>query len=554
MPTEPLLMKRDLILEALDASHFAIAFVDTNEHIVWANSIFFQTLSCRNNLTSSDHITTLIKPMLSSSGFQELLESIQSDQARTLYCTSTKQNSLDLSIQIGAVVSEHRTITFLQHNADSATVNQLEVDPLTGLGNRLMLERFIDAPLRNRDHTNPSIMIVDLDRFKRVNDTLGHPIGDKLLKLVANRFRKLIRPADHLMRLSGDEFILVIREKIELCDLVALAKRFIVSACKTFIIQSQQIDISASVGIAVACDFYKDWHELYRHADLALYESKKLGCSQISVFTPEIEQRAQYRRAMEICLRRALIKNELYLMYLPQIDVATKKLTGFEGILHWHSAKLGHVTPESFLPIAEEIGEINKIGYWLLDKSMNEMKYWQLKYTLSLSMMLTQLNDRDFSSHFDTLLLKHDLSANQIELIVPEKALLDKNTQDTIKSLSNLGVRIALESPTVGYHSLCNLKSFPISRLRVHHDLLNDSNSKITDTIDIISNISDILGIPIVAQGIKSEDEFCCLKRSGLSKLQGIYSNSILNTDQVREMLDRINDQRKREGHHEESL
>ena len=382
-------------------------------------------------------------------------------------------------------------------------------------------------------------MLIDLDRFKRINDTLGHPIGDKLLKVVAKRFRKLLRPNDILIRIGGDEFALIINDKINEHASLSLAERIITSASKTFILQSHQIDIGASIGIAIANDTYTHYRELYRHADLALYSSKNNGGSQASIFTADLEVCAQYRRAIEIGLRRGLLKNEFRITYQSQVDVSSNQVAGLDAILEWHSKELGKVDPKKFYLIAEDIGEINKIGYWVFEQAMKETQDLGAVSLLSFNVTAGQLLDPEFVPRLTQLLSTYQMQPQSVELIIPEKAFLDKLACEAAKSLSSIGVMIAISDPSTGYESLRFFKKMPISRMRVHRRFTHadDKNSESLEAIKAISDIGEMLGIPVVAQDVKNVDELSILKENGCQNIEGFFSSPLLNVGQLRSLL-----------------
>jgi diguanylate cyclase (GGDEF)-like protein len=536
-------MEEALLQNTLNKSLLPMAVINTNGTLIWI-STHLSTLTKGEIKSGSNAGDINIKELFFVDiNRQKLKEAIASKHCQTLFYNSMKTRGKDLTIHLGEVTFEHRVMVLSQQYGDHRILDNQETDALTGLLNRSVFEKFLNDPMEIDTSLDCSIILIDLDRFKRINDTLGHPIGDKLLKLVADRFRRLLRPNDILIRIGGDEFVLMIRDKIDDQTLISLAERIITSASKTFILQSHQIDIGASIGIATLNDTYRHFKELYRHADLALYASKRNGGSQASIFTTDLEVQAQYRRSIEIGLRRALLKNEFRIAYQCQIDVSSKKVTGLDTILQWYSELLGKVDTKTFYPIAKDIGELNKIGYWVFEQAMKDTEGLLAASLLSFNVTASQLLDPDFVTRFSALLSKYKMKPNSVELIITEKSFLEIRACEVVKSLSSLGVMIAICDPSTGYESLRFLKRMPISRMRVDRQFTHaiDKNSESLEAIKAISDIGEMLCIPVVAQDVKSESELLKLKKDGCDNIEGFFSSPLLNVQQLRGVLNRDN-------------
>ena len=532
-------MEIALLENALNNSQLAIAVTDINGDLTWVSEHFHLLIKYQVKIRSNVADIDIDGLFVVTSNQQQLRQALSAKHCQTMFYKSAKSNGLGLTIHLGGLTSGHRIVIFSLQYDTPKIYSELETDSLTGLLNRSVFEKFLKTPKGVNGKLGYSIMLIDLDRFKRINDTLGHPIGDKLLKLVANRFQKLLRPDDTFIRIGGDEFALIVSDKIQEDALISLAQRIITSACKTFILQSHQIDIGASVGIAIVNDSYSNLDDLYRHADLALYASKSHGGSQVSVFTTDLEVRSQYRRTLEIGLRRGLLKNEFRIVYQSQIDVSSKKISGLEAILEWHSDELGKVDAKNFYPIAEDIGEINKIGYWVIEQAIKETKCLLNPFTLSFVVTAGQLSDANFVTRINQLLIDYKIKPSIVELIVPEKAFLDVLARDAVKALSSLGILISINDPNTGYESLRFLKKLPISSMRVNREFTN-VNDKKGDSLEMIKSISDIgemLGIPVVAKDINTENELLKLKSSGGINISGSYSSPLLSVEELKDSL-----------------
>lgn len=532
-------MDSAILENAVKKSQLAIAFLNAKGTITWVSEHFSALTKINAEADSNAGDIDIAELFFVNINCQEFKTAITTQHSQTIFCQPTRLNGLGLSIHLGELTAEHRIMVLSAHNDNAKKLIELETDALTGLLNRSVFEDFLNAPIILNGQLDCSIMLIDLDRFKQINDTLGHPVGDKLLKLVANRFRKLLRPDDRLIRIGGDEFALIFSHKMTEDTLVSLAKRIIASVSKTFILQRHQINIGASIGIAMVDDSYSNYKELYRHADLALYASKSIGGSKVSVFTADLEVRAQYRRVIENGLRRGLVKKEFRVVYQPQVSVTTKKVVSIDAIVEWHNDELGKVDTIDFYPVAKDIGEINKITFWLFEQAFKETKTLLNTAILSFNLLGGELLAANFVACFNELLSKYKIKPTHVELIIPEQEFLDVRGREIANALSSLGILIALSDPITGYESLRFLKRLPISRMRVHREFIyaSDKSSGSLEMIRTIANIGEMLGIPVVAQDVTTADELSNLKADGCPNIEGFFSSPLLNVKQLRNIF-----------------
>ena len=529
-------MDSTILENAVKKSQLAIAFLNAKGTITWVSE-HFSTLTKINaeedNNAGDIDIADLFFVDINC---QEFKTAITAQHSQTIFCQPTRLNGLGLSIHLGELTAEHRIMVLSAHHDNAKKLIELETDALTGLLNRSVFEDFLNTPITLNGQLDYSIMLVDLDRFKQVNDTLGHPVGDKLLKLVANRFRKLLCPDDRLIRIGGDEFALIFSNKMTEDSLVSLAERIIASVSKTFILQMHQINIGASIGIAMVDDSYSNYKELYRHADLALYASKSNGGSKVSLFTTDLEVSAQYRRVIENGLRRGLVKKEFRVVYQPQVNVTSNKVVSIDAIVEWHSDELGKVDTIDFYPVAKDIGEINKITFWVFEQAFKETKTLLNTAILSFNLLGGELLATNFVACFNELLLKYKIKPTHVELIIPEQEFLDVRGREAANALSLLGILISISDSITGYESLRFLKRLPISRMWVHRKFIyaSDKSSDSLEMIRTIANIGEMLGIPVVAQDVKTADELSKLKDDGCPNIEGFSPSPLLNVKQLR--------------------
>jgi diguanylate cyclase (GGDEF)-like protein len=306
-----------------------------------------------------------------------------------------------------------------------------------------------------------AVIMIDLDRFKQVNDTLGHGAGDTLLKLVAKRITSAARSDDPIIRLGGDEFVILHAIGLQSSGAESIAKRIVELISRPFLIDGQQVNIGASVGIAVLNYGTDDKVDLLKHADLALYEAKASGRGNYKFFEPVLAQRALDRRKFEIDLRRALYLKEFALVYQPQVQMTGRVLLGFEALIRWHSPTRGLVSPAEFIPLAEKIGEINAIGEWVMRTACKEAVTWERDFTVSVNVSPIQFETDRIVDIVRDALASTGLSPERLEIEITESVLM-KDAGLALKRLwaiKALGVGIAMDDFGTGYSSLSYLNS-----------------------------------------------------------------------------------------------
>ena len=405
-------------------------------------------------------------------------------------------------------------------------------DVLTELPNRSLCVERLRLALQHaqRRGDKVAVLFIDLDRFKHINDSLGHHIGDGLLRSVARRLLDAVRVGDTVSRLGGDEFVVVLDGVRDLHEVVHIVDQRLVPRVR----QAHEVDgtplhISCSVGVALYPDDAQDLDTLMRHADVAMYQAKALGRDNAHFFTAELNERAQARLNLESNLRHALSQQELSLHYQPRIDAHSQRVLGVEALLRWHSPALGPVSPAQFIPIAEETRLIMPIGAWVIDEACRQMADWRRQGLdlgqVSINVSALQLRDDSLVQTLGAALQRHGLPSGAVELELTESMLMDhaEQTLARLHAIKQLGVELAIDDFGTGYSSLNYLKRFPLDRLKVDRSFVRDM---LHDPADLaiahaIIGLGHTLGLRVVAEGVETEREAQTLREAGCDELQG---------------------------------
>jgi diguanylate cyclase (GGDEF)-like protein/PAS domain S-box-containing protein len=406
-------------------------------------------------------------------------------------------------------------------------------DPLTGLPNRLLLQDRIEQAIAHAARTGQSValLFLDLDRFKAINDTLGHQVGDKLLRAVVDRIGDVVRETDTISRLGGDEFLILISE-IESTDSVTdVARRILQRCAEPFEVDGHLMSTSASIGIAIYPEDGVDFDTLLKKADTALYHAKDAGRNDFHFFSESMNAGAVERVALEARLRGALENKEFMLHYQPQVDIESGLLVGVEALIRWDSPELGRVPPAKFIPVAEESGLIVPIGHWVLRESCRQVRAWEQQglpqLTISVNLSALQFRRGDFVRDVAATLRENGLEPERLELELTESILIDEGetVMDKVRSLKQLGVRLAIDDFGTGYSSLSYLKRFAVDRLKIDqsfvHDIVTDPND--AAIVRAIIQLGRSFGLTTIAEGVESVDQLEFLAKHGCDEVQGYH-------------------------------
>jgi diguanylate cyclase (GGDEF)-like protein len=404
-------------------------------------------------------------------------------------------------------------------------------DALTDLPNRVVLRERLMAALAaaRREDRRFAVLILDLDRFKDVNDTLGHLAGDAVLKEVANRLRLCVREGDLVARLGGDEFAIL--ESVSTnpsVEAVALAKRIIESLNSPFVFDGHSILSATSIGIAVAPQDGADVDEILKNADLALYRAKAVGRSAYCFFDPEMGQRMQERLALERDLRQALANKELELFYQPLINLKSNEICGCEALLRWNHPTRGRVSPAEFIPLAEETGLILSIGDWVLRQACAEAATWPAGLKIAVNLSVSQFKSPILVQQVISALASSGLPPQRLELEITESVMIEDGDAAlvAVSRLRELGVAIALDDFGTGYSSLSYLRRFPFDKIKIDRSFvscLTDKNDQAAVILRAFSGLGISLGMATTAEGVETEEQLERVRAEGCTEVQGYY-------------------------------
>jgi diguanylate cyclase (GGDEF)-like protein len=427
----------------------------------------------------------------------------------------------------------------LQRQSSVARIAHMSrYDGLTELLNRTSFHDAIrqaaDRAARGHEF---AVLCIDLDRFKQVNDTLGHPVGDALLRAVAARLRSLLRETDAVARLGGDEFA-VLQVPITSSDSAALlAQRMVDTLREPYDVAGHRVVIGATVGIAFGHEGAREVDTLLRNADLALYRAKQEGRGIFRFFEPEMDARAQARRQLELDLRGAIEREEFEIFYQPLISVVDLRVAVFEALIRWRHPLRGLVSPDEFVPLAEEIGLIVEIGGWVLRRACREAAGWPEPVGVAVNLSATQFARADVAQQVGAALRESGLRPGRLEVEITETALLNdsQRTLDTLHALRNLGVRIAMDDFGTGYSSLSYLRSFPFDKLKIDRSFIRDlgETGESAAIVKAIAGMGKSLGIETTAEGVETEAQMRQLVEDGCTELQGFFFSEPCQASEV---------------------
>jgi diguanylate cyclase (GGDEF)-like protein/PAS domain S-box-containing protein len=416
-------------------------------------------------------------------------------------------------------------------------------DALTDLPNRVLLfDRLMQALVRARRHNRLlAVLFIDLDRFKNINDTLGHEAGDQLLQQLSARLRRCVREDDTVARFGGDEFVILLDDVILESDINDMAKKVLEELVPPFNIGSQQLYISASIGISLYPNDGQDSSELLKNADVAMYRAKERGKNTYQFYSADMSSRAFERLTLESSLRHAIERNEFRLYYQPQIDIRTGSLIGVEALLRWQHPEFGMVMPMEFMPLLEETGLIVPAGEWVLNTACTQLLAWHDAGWPTLRMAVN-LSARQFASESLSIALENALAMMRgdltcLELEITESVLMQnaQSTIDTMSRLSAMGCRFAIDDFGTGYSSLSYLKRFPISALKIDRSFVRDIPADKDDAaiVTTIVAMAHNLKLQVIAEGVETEEQLGFLRACGCDSMQGYLFSRPLPADEV---------------------
>lgn len=461
-----------------------------------------------------------------------------------------EQNVADRTALLLGLYQKLKAEMAVREEADARSLYLAYHDSLTGLGNRLLFKDQLERALKDPSETpRPvAVLFVDLDGFKGVNDTLGHSIGDQLLKSIANRIRDILPDNSRLARFGGDEFAILQTSANQPSASIQLAQEVLSVVSSPSFVEGCDVTVSASVGIAVENADGMSADNFLKSADIAMYGAKSKGPGNYRMFDPEMEAAVQARSALEREMRNGLVKSEFRIFYQPLVNLETQKVTAFEALMRWEHPERGMVPPAEFIPLAEETGLIVRLGEWAMREACSQAVDWPAEISVSVNLSAIQFSKGDLVSTVMNALASSGLAASRLELEVTESILLERTDHNLriLDQLQGLGIRIAMDDFGTGYSSIGYLRSFRFDKLKIDRSFVKDllADEKSLAIVRAIVGLGSSFGITTTAEGVETEDQRRCLNQEGCTEVQGYLYSKPLPPDQIPMLLGRLSARR----------
>lgn len=415
------------------------------------------------------------------------------------------------------------------------------LDTLTGLPDRSVLKPLFKQLHASAENEKCALLLIDLDRFKNVNDTLGHPVGDALLVQVVERLKSAIRDDDTLLRLGGDEFVLIQRSANQPEAAESLAKRLIDLVSRSYMLDNHAVGIGASIGITVQHIQHADADTLLKNADLALYHAKQSGRGQYHFFEPAMAQAASRKRALEDDLRNAIALKQFEVHYQPLAELSDKTITGVEALVRWQHPHKGLIPPDDFIPLAEETGLIIQIGEFVLNEACQAAAKWPGTPVIAVNVSALQIETPGFVDTVKAALMRSGLAPERLEIEITESLMIHNTEQAlaVLEDLKALRVRIVMDDFGTGYSSLSHLRAFAFDKVKIDRSFIASMGAN-TNTDGVIQAIVDLgltLGMKTSAEGVETEHQLEQLKLQGCCQVQGYFISRPLNEADMAALL-----------------
>src|SRR5579884_3719352 len=555
LPFPQMLRQNEQLLETVlnNMSHGVLLF-DSESRLIFCNKLYLEMYGLLPEVARPGHFLRDLLGFRAQTGtFGEdpdeyvgrLKEHLAEGQPYTQITTLPDGRSFSIvskPIAGGGWIATHEDVTERQRS-EERIAHMARHDALTDLPNRIMLRERLEHELKRVKRGEClAVLCLDLDQFKSVNDALGHPIGDELLKLVGERLRACTREPDTVARLGGDEFAIIMTQMQQPTDAAVLARRIRDSIAKPYQIDGHQIVTDISIGISVAPMDALDAEELMRNADMALYGAKGDGRGTFRFFEPEMNTRMKARRELEMDLRNALAGRKFELYYQPLVDLRSNAITAFEALLRWNHPTRGVVSPADFIPIAEETGLIVPLGEWVLRTACAEAVNWPDHIKVAVNLSPAQLNNRNLLSTVTGILAETGMPARKLQLEITETVLLQNTfaTLATLHELRKLGVQIALDDFGTGYSSLSYLRSFPFDKIKIDRSFIQDlaKGSEPAAIVNAVANLAKCLNMASTAEGVETEQQRDMLQEIGCTEMQGYLFSRARPAQELRQFFE----------------
>ena len=544
-----------ILIAALEASYQGLILFDEHLRLLHATAGFWNLMGTSHG---SSELPQEIAQALSgsalhkdaiASALKQIQEACEGRPQQHSLILTTRETEPNLLLEVSKLASGYYLATFQEERKSggaggSVQMESLNRDSLTRIPNRAYFEANVNQALLQSPLAALAVMLVDLDRFKTVNDTLGHAAGDTLLRLAAERLQVAVRAGDVVARFGGDEFAVLLNPSSTIEEPSQIAKRILELLQKTYMIEGQLVNVGASIGIAQSPRDGNDCKTLLKHADLALYQSKEMGRAMFQFFNPGMQERASERRANELELRQALALRQLELHYQPQVETPAGRLVGFEALIRWRHPTKGLLPPGMFLPLAEEIGVIVPIGDWVLRTACREAMRWPDEITIAVNASPLQFDAGNFAVSVQQALRATGLPGRRLEIEITEGIFLRNDTAilETLHELRAMNVRIAMDDFGTGYASLSQLARFPFDKIKIDRSLagFDGDDLKQRAIVRAITALGQSLGVCTLAEGVENKEQLARLEADGCASVQGYFFGRPVPADQLDEVISRL--------------
>ncbi|MRW88701.1 EAL domain-containing protein [Duganella sp. FT80W] len=541
-----------LASQVFEATQDAIVVTDVNGHIVATNPAFTQISGYSADEVLGQNVGLLHAGEADAGSFEAMVNSVAKTGHWSGEILARRKNGdiypglLSASLvrdEQGQVINHVAVfMDITERKAEQHLIDFLSNhDALTGLPNRMLArERFAQTlATARREGRCVAVMCLDLDRFKSINDSYGHHIGDKALQVVSTYLTETVREGDTVTRQGGDEFQIIIADDTQLSATLALAQQILSGLRKELVIDGQQITVTSSIGIAVSLTDGDSFDELVRNADTALFRAKEIGRDNYAFFTERMDAEIRDKLAIQSQLRGAIARDEFEVHYQPQVCLKTGAMVGAEALLRWDNPVLGKVPPNRFIPLAEEYGLVNLIGEWVLESVCAQMKVWHDqglgKIKVAVNLAAAQFANDATVPYVESTLRKFGVAAEYLGLEITESTVMgDPNKAvAALRRLKDIGVSISLDDFGTGYSSLSYLKRFPIDVLKIDKSFVDDVTTNSADAAIALSVISlaHNLNMRVIAEGVETREQVRFLTDRGCDEMQGYYFSRPLNAD-----------------------
>jgi len=552
--------ERELRLAAtvFDSTREGVVVTDSNQKVITVNSAFSRITGYPKEEMVGRDPRLLASGRHDQSFFREMWKALDSKDYWNGEVWNRRKNgevypqSLSISVvrdrnsSISHYVAVFADITALKESQHRLS-HQAHHDALTGLPNRLLFHERLDHGLKraHRQETGLALLFLDLDRFKNINDSLGHPVGDELLQQVAERLKRQIRSEDTLARISGDEFVLLMEDIHDPGEVTTVAGKLLTTLDRPFRTKEHEIYQTASIGISLYPTDGHDAETLIKNADAAMYRAKEEGRNGFQFWTNELTVSAFEHHLLETQLRRAVERQELVLYYQPQVCTQSLRIVGVEALVRWNHPELGLVGPDRFIPLAEESDLVQTIGSWVLRQACEQLAAWEIAGYADLNMAVNlssrQVVDTHFPDQVAALITEFAIDPMQLELEITEGSLIRRAdlAQQTLAGLKALGIGLAIDDFGTGYSALGYLKRFSVDTLKIDRSFIRDI-PKDEDDMALARAVVAMghgLRLKVIAEGVETIEQREFLRQEGCDQLQGYLFGHPMPAGEITEML-----------------